>query len=356
MPKFGAFGNTVLGGLMGGAGVGAALSGKGNEGGFQQGPDPYGRLREPYLDWLIPQIGKKGPEYAGQMTAPMSEQEKASLGKVDKYANQGMSDTFKAGQKQITDTLGGSYDPSTSPYYQAVKAQSAKNLAESKERLVSDRAGAGRYWKGATSKAQGDLETNTTNQLNTILGALSQQERQNQLAVLPQAFGYGQAETALPLSQATALQTLGGLPRQIQQAEDTSQYNQFLKSQYDYPLNIAQLIAGVQSPPTYTYQQPQANPLMSFLGQAGGTALSMLPMLMMGAGCWIAEKIFGKFADKTLFARFYVNCLAPKWFRKLYLKYGQEIAEFIKDNRILKSILRPVFEIFAEKGRKWAWV
>ena len=54
-----------------------------------------------------------------------SEQERASLGKVDEYAKTGYGETFKAGQKQIQETLGGGDDPSTSPYYQAVKAQSA---------------------------------------------------------------------------------------------------------------------------------------------------------------------------------------------------------------------------------------
>jgi hypothetical protein len=78
-------------------------------------------------------------------------------------------------------------------------------------------------------------------------------------------------------------------------------------------------------------------------GQAGGSIGSMF-----GFGCWVASEIFGGwYAPKTILARFYINNLAPQWFKNLYLKHGEKVAEFIHNKPILKMMLRPLFEMFA---------
>lgn len=242
--------------------------------------DPYGDLRKPFVDYLKNQIGKTGPTYSGEITAPMSDQENQSLTKVNEYANQtqGGNSTINAGKKQIEDTLNGNYDPSTSPYYQAVKAQAAQNLTDTNKQIASDSAGAGRYFTGSRIKQQSRAASDSALNLNTILGQQAENERQRQVSLVPQALSYGQSEQQLPLQQAAALQTIGALPRTLQQNTDTAKQNEFYKSQYDYPLSILQLIAGVQTPPTYN--QPQGNPLLAGLGQGAG---SMLPLLLMGA-------------------------------------------------------------------------
>lgn len=310
--------------------------------------DTYGRIREPFLDELGSKIGKPGPVYSGQITAPMTSQEQASLGKVDQYANTGYGDTFKAGAAEIQKTLNGSYDPSTSPYYQAVKAQSAKNLSDTQTNIASNAGGGGRYYTGARLKAQGDAATNSGLNLDTILGTMAQQERQNRLSVLPQAMAYGQAEQQLPLQQAAALQQIGSLPRTLEQNTNNAMLENFYKSQYDYPLNILQMIAGVQSPPTQSVT-PQNSGLQN--ATQGAMSGAMLAAMMM---CWAAEQVLGDgtmFNSKVNDVRYFINFTAPIWLKELYIKHGIDFAIFIKNNPIIKIILRPLFELFASIGK-----
>lgn len=68
---------------------------------------------------------------------------------------------------------------------------------------------------------------------------------------------------------------------------------------------------------------------------------------MAAAGCWVAAEIFGGwYHPKTVMARYYVNNIAPLWFKEFYLKYGENIALYISNKFMLKLILRPLFEMF----------
>lgn len=234
--------------------------------------DPYKSVREPYLGWLSGQIGKTGPTYAGETTAPMSDYEKESLNWLKNYSEGGPSATRTAATGEINKTLSGAYaDPTTSPYYQAIKAEAARNLKDTQKNIASNAAGGGNYWTGARLNVQGNESAKTTNSLNTTLGTLAQQERQNMLNVLPQANAFATAEEQAPLQKATALQTLGALPREIQQAQDTAAQNQWQQAVYQYPLDIASLAAGQAQAPVYAqtgYAPSTAQQMALWLGKA----------------------------------------------------------------------------------------
>lgn len=86
------------------------------------------------------------------------------------------------------------------------------------------------------------------------------------------------------------------------------------------------------------------------MGALPGTAVSAVGTAI---GCWVASEIFGGWYEpKTIMARFYVNFIAPNWFKEFYLKYGERIANFISNKPIFKSILRPLFELFALKAKE----
>jgi hypothetical protein len=71
-------------------------------------------------------------------------------------------------------------------------------------------------------------------------------------------------------------------------------------------------------------------------------------------GCWVASEIFGGwYAPRTIESRHYVNNIAPKWFKDFYLKYGEKIAKFISDKPLLKLALKPLFNMFSDKGRRY---
>lgn len=359
----------LLPALLGGA-AGFGLSKiKNKGGGTSVAADPYERVRNQLNDWLTGtgtpgqpgytpgQIGQPGKSYTGEMVAPLSEQEGKSFGFLKKYGEQGYGDTFKQGQGEISKTLTNEYDPTTSPYYQAVKAHSAKNLEETQRNIASNAAGGGRYWTGARLEQEGKAARESELGLNNLLGVLSENERQRRLDVLPQALNFGQAEQRLPLEKASAFQTLGALPRNIQQAQDTSSQNEWLRSQVEYPLEIAKLASNVQTPPTYQQKPPSG--LEQLLTGAGSTAGNIGTMLLMAklfpalAACWVASEIFGGWTEpKTEAARYFVNNIAPLWFKEFYLRYGEAIAEFIHDKPIFKMALRPLFEIFAFIGKE----
>ena len=70
--------------------------------------------------------------------------------------------------------------------------------------------------------------------------------------------------------------------------------------------------------------------------------------------CWVAAEIFGGwYAPKTINARYYINNIAPSWFREFYIKNGKAIAKFISNKPMLKSMIRPLFEYFSFKGKKY---
>ena len=119
---------------------------------------------------------------------------------------------------------------------------------------------------------QNDARTDVTNQLNTLLGSLAEKERQNRLNVLPQAAAYGQAQEQFPLQQATALQTLGALPRNIQDAQNQAAYQEWLRSTQLYPMQVAQLASGVQQPPLYGQVTESPSTFMKMFGEVSPIA------------------------------------------------------------------------------------
>lgn len=84
---------------------------------------------------------------------------------------------------------------------------------------------------------------------------------------------------------------------------------------------------------------------------AGGSVLQGIGSIGKSF-CWVASECFGGwYAPKTVWARFYVANFAPKWFLKSYIKYGERISK----NKILVALLRPLFELFAKKGKAIAY-
>ena len=214
-------------------------------------------IREPYMAWLSQQIGKPGETYQGNIVSDLTEQEKESLNYLSQYGQGGLEQnaTFQNANKVVNDTLTNKYDPASSPYYQAVKAESARNLADTQRNIESTAGGAGNVWTGGRIKAQGEAATNNALGLNTILGQLAQQERQNQLNIIPQALSMATDVTNEPLAKTAAFQQFGSLPRTVEDAKNEATYNEWIRANVEYPMMIAQLASGSIENPLY-----QANP------------------------------------------------------------------------------------------------
>lgn len=74
------------------------------------------------------------------------------------------------------------------------------------------------------------------------------------------------------------------------------------------------------------------NQTMSSLGGLAGGA--------MGALCWVAREVYGEDNISWLRFRSWLHEKAPNWFFKLYVKFGRQIAEFIKNKPTIKSVIK----------------
>jgi hypothetical protein len=239
--------------------------------------DPYGDVREGLNKYLSDNIGKTGTPYTGETVAPMSSQEEESMKSLDAYKNRTASDSTKAARTMAVNTLEGDYDPTKSAAYQAVKAEAMRSLGQQQDAIKDASAGGGRYYTGARLQQQREAGTDVVNRLSTIMGEGAEAERNRQVSMVPVAAALGESEELDPLKTTEALQTYGSLPRVIQQAQDEADLQEFLRTNYDFPMSIAQIAAGVQQAPLYTqnYMKPSLfSSIMQGLTPAGMMGLN----------------------------------------------------------------------------------
>lgn len=244
--------------------------------------DPYGQTREALTGWLTSQVGKPGPSYAGDVMAPMSEFERMAEEPLRKYAAAPIPSIWQEGREEISKTLKGDYDPASSPYYQAVKAEAAKNLGETQKEIASRAAGGGRYYTGARLGEQATAATDVGIALNKMLGGIAEKERERRFQAAPVAQEFAQYEEREPIRKTAALREYGALPRELQQAYLDTIRSEWEKSTRDWPLDIAGLASGVQKAPLYGQvgyaQEPSVfsqiyDPIAGGVGEAFGSAM-----------------------------------------------------------------------------------
>jgi hypothetical protein len=57
-------------------------------------------------------------------------------------------------------------------------------------------------------------------------------------------------------------------------------------------------------------------------------------------GCWVAREVYGEDNSDWMRFREWLLTKAPRWFRALYIKYGERFAAFIKDKPKLKRLIK----------------
>ena len=81
-----------------------------------------------------------------------------------------------------------------------------------------------------------------------------------------------------------------------------------------------------------------------------GSVIGSLAAVAAG-GCWVAAEVFGGWYEpKTCACRYYISNLGPKWFKSLYMKFGESFSKVVKKHSWLKKIITPLFEKFAKLG------
>lgn len=201
------------------------------KGALKGGAEPYTGQRvaeiDPYQTQGLEGMAKGAEPYAGKLVAGMSDEEKQSLSKLGEYAGQETPELWGAASDEILKTLGGGYDPATSEYYSAYRDVAQKELEDSIKSLGEEAAGSGQYFSGGHDLAKGELSEDYLTNLALINAELSQKERDRMGEYLPYASEFGEKISEFPLEQASALQELGALPREIEQTELTANYEEF---------------------------------------------------------------------------------------------------------------------------------
>lgn len=200
-----------------------------------------------YMDQYAP-----GETYPGKLSAGMTSQEGTGLSLLDQFlGGAGIGDLFKAGKSQIADTLAGKYaNPETSPFIKSMKDISAQDLQDAINASRRGSGARGKFFSTASLGEEGDLTNRNLQNLNSIIGQFTQQERQNMLGAATTAQGMDQYENqTLPLSKIAASQTFGSLSRTLEQADLERQYTDYLRKRTEMaqPIQAAQDLYGTKS-------------------------------------------------------------------------------------------------------------
>lgn len=271
------------------AGIGAAgsigsslISKGGSKGGAgQQQPDvPAWQLaaNEKYMGWLSKYLDKyePGKNYGGQRTAGMSDQEQQSMDWLQKYLDQpGTGENFGLAQDELRKTMTGEYDPYTSDYYKSLRRGSEFQTQDTIDKMRRGQGARGTYFQDTSMREEADVRLKGMNYLQQILGSLSEEERNKRYNAVPQLMNLEAYSQEDPLRKATAGQSLGALPRLIEQADYESKYKDFMRKQEELG-QIPGLMGGAGGQrysygyPGSAYESDSPSSFERIMGIAGG--------------------------------------------------------------------------------------
>jgi hypothetical protein len=99
-----------------------------------------------------------------------------------------------------------------------------------------------------------------------------------------------------------------------------------------YNANIAMQTAGMQADAAKA--AGNSSMMASLIGAAGNVAASYYGV------CWVAREVYGTKTGTWKVFRSWLLNEAPEWLVSAYIKHGPDIAQFIKNKPVLKSVIR----------------
>lgn len=199
-------------------------------------------------------LATAGQPYTGQLVAPTSQYEQMGLENLGNYLNSPSptsSPLYGAAQGELEKTLGGEeYDPVGGTYYQAYRTAVLRELQEAKDRLAAETSARDKYFGGGRIAATGELEETALNDLELMLGQLYENERSRRLSAVPMATDFLGAGEGFEQGRIAASQEYGALPREIEQAGLTAEYNEYIRQLQDAGIPLETAIALMTSEPT----------------------------------------------------------------------------------------------------------
>jgi hypothetical protein len=236
-----------------------------------------------YLSSYVP-----GKEYPGQLTATTPAPGEASGQEwLMKYLNSpNTGENYQLAADEIKKTLTGGYDPATSPFYKATREGAMKENTDAIDRARRGSAARGGFFNDRALAEEGNIQTNTSNYLNQILGKMAENERGNRLNAVGGAMELEKYSQGAPLAKATAGMSLGSLPRLLEQGDLETRYKDFLRKQEELSGTIPAAQGVFQTSVNYAQQQQQASPFERIMGSVIPAAGTVLGSFYGPGGAW----------------------------------------------------------------------
>ena len=174
-------------------------------------------------------------------------------------------------------------------------------------------------------------------QYNDMTGLGAQLQMQGATA-LPSA---AQSQQNMQNTDVQNLLNIGGAQQNLSQQSLDLAYDDFIK-QFQYPMEMVNFAAGLASGvPTGTTtigKTPRdTGGKMSGAGTLMSGAAKLAPVAGVGK-CWVAREVYQD--DRWLLFRQWLETKAPTWLHDTYCKYGERIADFIKDKPTIKRVIK----------------
>lgn len=214
-----------------------------------------------------------GQAYNGQLgdfTASPAEQ--LSQSKLMDLMNSALPQSFTNGQNEYQSVLDGKFDPNDpNGVYQGFKKETLANQSDAQDALNRQLAVTGDTYSTNKARSTAQLNTNTTNSLNSKLADLYQNYSNQRLTAAGDLVNSGIQQEGLNQGRINLGATVGSLPRLLQDAQAKAQYSDFLRQQQEKSgvINAANtLFNGDQRNGATTFQTPeQPSPFMSMAGE-----------------------------------------------------------------------------------------
>ncbi len=214
-----------------------------------------------------------GKEYSGALgDFQMSDAEKVGQSKLMDLINGALPQSFTNGQNEYQSVLDGKYDPNDpNGVYQGYKTQTLQNQSDSQDALNRQLAVTGDTYSTNRARSTAQLNTNTTNALNSKLAELYQGYSNQRLSAAGGLINSGIQQEGLNQGRINLASTVGSLPRLLQDAQAKAQYSDFLRQQQEKSgvINAANtLFNNDQRNGPLTITSPkQPSTFMSMLGE-----------------------------------------------------------------------------------------
>jgi hypothetical protein len=134
-------------------------------------------------------------------------------------ANQGkMPEAYELGMAEIKKTLGETYDPFTSAFYQGLRETSLKEEEAGVGQVRRRSQLGGMLYSEPSERTEAEYRATMGTGRTTMLGEMYETERGRKQAMIPQLLQYGQFEQNIPYANLQAIEGFAptaGLPRNI---------------------------------------------------------------------------------------------------------------------------------------------